>query len=361
MGFSFIRHDTNVDFVGMRHKAYVLSIVLILVGLLSIVFKGGLTYGIDFAGGAIVQVKFDRPVADDTLKKSLEGANLPGLAVQRFGEGETDYLIRISNSDESTDVIRTAVTEALKANIKDASFEVQRLEMVGPKVGADLKSKAVEALYYAVLLIAIYISGRFERRWMASAVMAGTLAGGMYLLGLIGVPRLWLVPFSLVLTMVLCWKLRLNFALGAIVALVHDVLITLGVLSLLDKEVDLNIVAAILTLVGYSLNDTIIVYDRIRETLRTHRKEWTYAHIINASINQTLSRTILTGGTTLVVILALFVLGGGVIHDFALTMLVGVFVGILSSIFVASPVLLHFGMPEEEKEPAPRVGQEGAV
>lgn len=361
MGFSFIRHDTKIDFVGMRHKAYVISIALIVVGLLSMAFKGGLNYGIDFAGGAIVQIKFDRPVADDTLKKSLSGAELPGLAVQWFGEGDTEYLIRISHSGNATDTIRDAVTKALTANIPDAKFVVQRLEMVGPKVGADLKSKAVEALYYAVLLIAIYISGRFEQRWMASAIMAGTLAGGMYLLGLVGVPRLWLVPVSLALTVVLCWKLRLNFALGAIVALVHDVLITLGVLSLLGKEVDLNIVAAVLTLVGYSLNDTIIVYDRIRETLRTHRKEWNYAQIINTSINQTLSRTILTGGTTLLVILALFALGGGVIHDFALTMLVGVFVGILSSIFVASPVLLHFGMPDEDREPAPRVGQEGAV
>ncbi|MGJ3522212.1 protein translocase subunit SecF [Nitratidesulfovibrio sp. D1] len=361
MGLTLIRHDTNIDFVGMRRIAYVVSIAAMLIGLASVAFKGGLSYGIDFAGGAIVQVKFDRPVADATLKQGLSGTDLPGLVVQRFGEGETDYLIRISHTEERADVIRTVVAEALETHIKDATFEIQRLEMVGPKVGEDLKAKAVEALYYSVLLIAIYISGRFEQRWMAAAVMAGALAGGMYVLGMLGVPRVWLVFAALGLTFVLCWKLRLNFALGAIVALVHDVLVTVGVLSLLDKEVDLNIVAALLTLVGYSLNDTIIVYDRIRETLRGHRKEWSYAHIINASINQTLSRTILTGGTTLAVLLVLFVLGGGVIHDFALTMLVGVFVGILSSIFVASPILLAFGEPDEQPEPAPRVGQEGAV
>lgn len=344
MGLSFVKYDTKIDFVGMRRIAYVLSVVVILIGFASIAMNGGLRYGIDFAGGAVVQVKFDKPVEDEAIKKSLASADLPGLSIQRFGEGDEDYLIRISDTGSSADSIRQAVSAALQQNLKDVSFSVQRLEMVGPKVGADLRSKAVEALYYAVLLIAVYISGRFEQRWMASAVMAATLWGGMYLLSAIGLGREWLVLVSLLVTVVLCWKLKLNFALGAIIALLHDVLISIGLLSLLGKEFDLNIIAALLTLIGYSLNDTIIVYDRIRETLRTNPDD-SFDVIINRSINQTLSRTILTGGTTLMVIVSLFFLGGGVIHDFALTMFFGVFIGTLSSIFVASPVLLAFGKP----------------
>lgn len=344
MGLSFIKHDTKIDFVGMRRTAYVLSILAILIGFVSIFMHGGLRYGIDFAGGAVVQVKFDKAVDDEAIKKSLAGADLPGLTIQRFGDGDQDYLIRISDSEATADSIRQVVVSALQTNMKDATFTVQRLEMVGPKVGADLRSKAVEAMYYAVLLIAVYISGRFEQRWMASAVMAATLWGGMYLLAALGVGREWLVFIALVVTVVMCWKLKLNFALGAIIALLHDVLISIGLLSLLDKEFDLNIIAALLTLIGYSLNDTIIVYDRIRETLRVD-PDAPFAVIINRSINQTLSRTILTGGTTVMVIVSLFFLGGGVIHDFALTMFFGVFIGTLSSIFVASPVLLAFGRP----------------
>ena len=232
----------------------------------------------------------------------------------------------------------TALAKAFPGN----DVEIQRLEMVGPKVGDDLTNKALGALYYATLLIAVYISGRFEQRWMAGVAMAAVLWGGMYLAGLTGLSMGWLVLVALGITLVVCFVLKLNFALGALVGLIHDVFITVGLLSLMGVEIDLNVMAALLTLVGYSLNDTIIVYDRLRENLRAAPKQPLDA-LINRSVNQTLSRTILTSGTTFVATLALYLLGGGVIHDFALTMLIGVFVGTASSIYVSSAVLLALG------------------
>jgi preprotein translocase subunit SecF len=222
--------------------------------------------------------------------------------------------------------------------------------MVGPKVGSDLRTKAVEALYFAVLLIAIYISGRFEQRWFAAAIMAGGLFAGISALQLLGMSTSVLIFGALFITLGLCWYLKLNYALGAIVALIHDVMITVGIFSLLGKEFDLTIIAALLTIIGYSLNDTIIVFDRIRENLIGKISD-SLAETINISINQTLSRTILTSGTTLLVVAALFAFGGGVIHDFALALLIGVGVGTYSSIFVASPILLGFG-PGSIKEDA---------
>ncbi len=177
------------------------------------------------------------------------------------------------------------------------------------------------------------------------------------------------MPLALLVTLIVSWKIRLNFAFGAIVSLLHDVLITVGVLILLGREFDLNIIAALLTLVGYSLNDTIIVYDRIRENLRAQdvNNPQSLAHIINLSINQTLSRTVLTSGTTALAALSLFLLGGGVIHDFALTMLLGVTVGTLSSMFIASPILLAFGdtaqyiTPSRRKDDFEAPGEHGIV
>ena len=189
--------------------------------------------------------------------------------------------------------------------------------MVGPKVGKDLRSKAMNALFYAVLLIAIYISGRFEQRWWAAGFMAAALATAMYLLGLLDITTGYLTLAAMVVTLALCWKLKLNYALGAVVALIHDVIITVGVFSLMNKEFDLTIVAALLTIIGYSLNDTIIVFDRIRENLRAKVSNL-LSVTINQSINQTLSRTLLTSGTTLIAVLCLYFLGGGVIHDLRL-------------------------------------------
>ena len=342
MGFAFIRHGTNIDFIGKRHWAYGISAILIVVGLVSMLMGQGLKMGIDFAGGVIAQIQFEQPVKDDVLKKSLDVPTLPGISTQRFGDGDRDYLLRFSQSENAdASQLRTALIDTLASAFPDNKAEIQRLEVVGPKVGADLTNKALAALYYSVLLIAVYISGRFEQRWMAGAIMAAALWGGMYLAGLTGLGMGWLVLLSLGITLVVCFILKLNFALGAIVGLLHDVSITLGLLSVMGVEVDLNVMAALLTLVGYSLNDTIIVYDRLRENLRTAQS--TMSQLINSSVNQTLSRTILTSGTTLLATLSLFVLGGGVIHDFALTMLIGVFVGTASSIYVSSAILLALG------------------
>ena len=343
MGFAFIRHDTKFDFIGLRHWAYGISALLILVGIISTMWGNGLKMGIDFAGGVIVQIQFQQPVKDEALKKSLEVPALPGITTQKFGDGDRDYLLRFSNSENSDATqVRTAVVDSLAAAFPDNKAEIQRLEVVGPKVGADLTNKALSALFYAVLLIAVYISGRFEQRWMAGAAMAAALWGGTYLVGLTGLGMGWLVLISLAITLVVCFVLRLNFALGAVVGLLHDVGITMGLLSLMTVEVALNVMAALLTLVGYSLNDTIIVYDRLRENLRA-APELSMAELINRSVNQTLSRTILTSGTTFLATLSLFLVGGGVIHDFALTVLIGVVVGTLSSIYVSSAVLLALG------------------
>ncbi|GFM35414.1 protein translocase subunit SecF [Desulfovibrio psychrotolerans] len=357
MGLSIIKPDSNINFVGQRKTFMALSLVVMLVCLVSLVMKGGPRYGVDFAGGVMVQVSFDRTVAPEAISASLADAELPGLVVQRIGlAADNEFIIRASLSDANPETMRSSIQRSLATNLADTSFEIQRLEMVGPKVGSDLRSAALEALYYAVLLIAIYISGRFEQRWFIAGIMAAALATALYGLGKLGLSKPYLVVAAMGLTLVLCWRLKLNFALSAVGALIHDVFITVGVFSLLDKEFDLTIVAALLTIVGYSLNDTIIVFDRIRENIRG-RTSPTYAQVVNTAVNQTLSRTLLTSGTTLLVILALFVLGGSVIHDFALAMLVGIGVGTYSSIFVASPILLALSpeeLPEEveKKEPS---------
>ncbi|MBI9110410.1 protein translocase subunit SecF [Maridesulfovibrio ferrireducens] len=350
MGLQIIKPDTHIDFIGFKRKAFMISAILILLGLCSLVIKGGPKYGIDFAGGIVVQVKFDKFVEVKEVKNALKGTELPGLVVQSFGHADdNEILIRTSTSTVTSQDIRERINSEFKTNLKGTQFEIQRLEMVGPKVGADLRTKAIEALYFAVLLIAIYISGRFEKRWFAAAIMAGGLFGGISVLELAGMSTSVLIFAALIITVGLCWYLKLNYALGAIVALIHDVLITVGIFSLMGKEFDLTIIAALLTIIGYSLNDTIIVFDRIRENI--HGKVGkTFADTINISINQTLSRTILTSGTTLLVVIALFVLGGGVIHDFALALLIGVGVGTYSSIFVASPILLGVGASKTDED-----------
>jgi preprotein translocase subunit SecF len=216
---------------------------------------------------------------------------------------------------------------------------VRRVEMVGPQVGKDLREKALFAMFYALLFIAIYISGRFELKWLLSGVIAGVLMGAVYFLSILNVSVPYLIVAALMVSLALFWFLGLKYAMGAIVALIHDVTITVGIFSLFNKEFTLPIIAALLTIIGYSLNDTIIVFDRIRENLRKYHKK-SLEIVINRSVNETLSRTILTSGTTLVVVVALFVLGGGIIHDFAFALLVGIIVGTYSSIYVASPILL---------------------
>ncbi len=355
MGFQIIKPDTNYDFVGKRRLAYALSAFIILMGLLSLGLKGGPKLGIDFAGGVIVQIKFQDEVELGQLTSIMGETDLPALVVQRFGDrSDYEFLLRTSAEDIAPSVVREIVDSKLTQHYSEDHYTIQRLEMVGPRVGADLRESALHALFFAVLFIAIYISGRFEHKWFVAAFMAAGLAGGVYLLKLISIPLGFLIFAAMVITLILSWYLRLNFALGAVIALIHDILITVGIFSLLNKEFDLAIVAALLTILGYSLNDTIIVFDRIRENMR-NKISPSLATVINTSINQTLGRTIITSGTTLIVVLSLLFLGGGIIHDFAFALTVGVIVGTYSSIFVASPILLNFRpvVEEEEDEPVP--------
>ncbi len=288
-----IKPGINIDFIGKRKFALIVSLVLILVGFASLVRHGGPHYGIDFAGGTLVQVQFERQTDAVEINNALIDLDFGNPVVQRFGDDSNEFLIRVERTTGELQGISVLITETLEQSYGAGQVEVRRVEMVGPQVGKDLRNKGMWAIFYAMLGILAYISWRFEFR----------------------------------------------FAVGAIIALLHDVVITLGMFSLFAKEIDLPIIAAFLAIIGYSLNDTIIVYDRIRENLGKHNKE-SFTFILNRSINETLSRTIITSGTTLLVVLSLFVLGGGVIHNFAFAMLVGVLVGTYSSIFVASPLLL---------------------
>jgi len=344
-----IKPDVNINFVGQRFKAFILSGLLILATVVSLLLHGGPNLGIDFAGGILVQVRFSESTDAGAIKKALEPIGMGQSLVQSFGgEGQKEFLIRDENQGLKLQGLSDRVRKTLAATYGQDKVEVRRVEMVGPKVGADLREKALLAIFYAILLIVVYISGRFEHKWGLAAIMAAVLVGATLLVEALitaagdqeGGGIVWLIITSLVVTVGLCWLLKLRYALGAIVALIHDVVITVGVFSLLDKEFTLATVAALLTIIGYSLNDTIIVYDRIRENLKRAGRQEDLGRTINSSVNQTLSRTILTSGTTLVVLLSLYILGGGVIQDFALALLIGVVVGTYSSVFVASPILL---------------------
>ena len=335
----FIRPDVNLDFIGKRKFAFVFSLVMLLISVGSLITHGGPRYGIDFAGGTLIQVQFDKPVEIAQIKDGLRNMDFSQASVQQFGEEEaTEYLIRTDVPDITDKGFNTTLRQTL-TDTTGAAVEIRRVEMVGPQVGQDLREKALKAMFYALLFITVYISGRFELKWLLSAVLAVTLIGGVYVLGLFNVSIPFLILMALLVTLTLFWFLNLRYAMGAIVALIHDVMITVGVFSLFDKEFTLPIIAALLTIIGYSLNDTIIVFDRIRENSKKLHKN-PLAYVINRSINETLSRTLLTSLTTLVVVVTLFILGGGIIHDFAFALLVGVLIGTYSSVFVASPILL---------------------
>lgn len=335
----FIKPGINLDFVGKRKLAFLLSTIMIISTFLLLIWRGGPNFGVDFSGGVLIQVKLDQKRTPSEIKSSLEPINLQDSIIQEFGEeGQFEYLIRIRHTDIELAGLGDKVRKSLISELGQG-VEMRRVEMVGPKVGKDLREKALFAIFYALLFIAIYISGRFELKWVMSIVMALSLAFVVYICSTFGMTVTWLILIALIVAIGLCWFLKLKYALGAIVALVHDVIITVGAFALTDREISLSIIAAILTIVGYSLNDTIIVFDRIRENLRRFRRR-PFEEVMNTSINETLSRTILTSTTTLVVVVALFILGGGVIHDFAFAIMIGVIVGTYSSIFVASPVLL---------------------
>ena len=332
----------RVDFIAKAKWAIVLSLVVILVGLISIITHGGLQLGIDFSGGTLVQLRFSKPVELSPIRDALGSLNLTNSVVQHFGD-ENEVLIRVSEDVDDSGSIGTRIQEAMQERITGQTVELRRVEVVGPQVSRDLRRQAWFALFYAILGIVIYISGRFEAKWFAALGLAVALFAVTYGITqwLPSVAPIILILAALLITVVFCLLLQLRYALAAIIALFHDVLITVGFFSLFDIPFNLPIVAAILTIIGYSLNDTIIVFDRIRENLRGQRRDQ-FADIVNASINQTLSRTVLTSGTTLVVVLALFLFGGEVIHDFASALLVGIVVGTYSSIFIASPLLVFW-------------------
>jgi preprotein translocase subunit SecF len=335
----FIKPGINIDFIGRRKIAFILSAALIIGTFLVLLLRGGPNYGVDFSGGIVVQVKLDQKRTPSEIREALRPIGLEDSIIQEFGEeGEFEYLIRVRKMD----IDLAGLDEKVKNDLTDQlgqAVEIRRVEMVGPKVGEDLRQKALFAIFYAILFIAIYISGRFEHLWLMSIIMALSLILAVYGASLVGVGVTVLIVIALLVTLGLCWFLKLKYALGAIIALIHDVTITLGAFALTNREISLPIIAALLTIVGYSLNDTIIVFDRIRENLGRFRRR-SFEEVMNSSINETLSRTILTSSTTLIVIICLFVMGGAVIHDFAFALLIGVVVGTYSSIFVASPILL---------------------
>lgn len=290
-----IRPDINLDFVGKRKIAIIISLTLVFIGLISLVVKGGPSYGIDFAGGTLVQIKFSETTSAGDLRSSLGNLDLRGLTIQQVGDAGNEFLVRVQESSDNLETLAAKIQTTLEGKYGAGQLEIRRTEMVGPQVGKDLRNKGAQAVIFAIVGMLIYITFRFEFR----------------------------------------------FGVGAIIATVHDVLITLGLMSLLNLEVDLTVIAGFLALVGYSVNDTVIVCDRIRENMgKLHSQS--LAHIINRSINETLSRTIMTSGLTLLSVLALYVVGGSVIHNFAFVLLVGIIVGTFSSIFIASPILLFW-------------------
>ena len=279
--------------MGKSKAAMIFSIILVLASYALLMTKG-LNYGVDFAGGTIVQVKYDKAAPIDDMRAKLKSNKLfDSASITEFGSVD-EVVIRMKSTTGSVTVdIGDITREALKST---GNFEIRRVDIVGPKVGSELKEKGIMSLVLAIIGILIYVAFRFE------------------------------------------WR----FAVASIVALIHDISIALGAITLVGLDVNLDVLAALLTILGYSLNDTIIVFDRIREGV-TNSKNTDLTDIINESITRTLARTTLTSLTTFFVVFTLFMLGGEIIHAFAFTLLIGVVVGTYSSIFVASPILLWFG------------------
>lgn len=296
-----IRPGTKIPFTRYRKLAVILSTVVNLVVLGWLFFKGP-TLGVDFAGGTIVQLKFQQKTTIADIRQALESIQMGGSTVQEFGqEGANEYLVRVEKTGVEVAALSDQVKKALTGKFGADKFEIRRVEYVGPKIGEDLRWRGMVSVIASMVMMGVYIWIRF-----ASAFGA---------------------------------KFGLHFGLGAVIALLHDVLVTVGALMLANYEFDLTVVAALLTIVGFSVNDTVVICDRIRENLRKIRRE-SLESIINTSLNETLSRTILTTGSALLVLMALYLLGGAVIRPFAFALLIGFISGVYSTIFIASPVIL---------------------
>ncbi len=283
----FLR-NISIDFLGKKSITYIFSVIVV-VSSIVVTFTNKPRWGIDFTGGSLIHMEFKTPPDIAQLRKIFNSSGIEGAQIQKF-TNEKVVMVRVRKDYENTlDEVKTALSEKLKNN----KFEILRNEMIGPAVGGMLREKAIKAFIFAFFAIIIYVAWRFK--------------GGIW-------------------------------GIAAVVALLHDVIITFGILNFLGLTVNLPVIAALLTLAGYSINDTIVVYDRIRENLKTHFKDPLFK-IINRSINETLSRTIITSGTTLMVVIALFLKGGEVLHGFSLTLLIGIIIGTYSSIFIASPLV----------------------
>ena len=288
----FLNRKTNIDFMGKRKIALILSVIAI-IGALIVLPSRGLDLGLDFTGGTLIEVAFPSAPVMSEVRENLNTEGLDSAVVQTFGTA-TDIVVRVppGDNDESNAELSTRVLSALKKGV-EGEVVMRRVEFVGPQVGEELTEQGILAVVYALIGIFLYVMFRFQ------------------------------------------WR----FSVGAVVAVVHDILFSMGVLSLLQIEFDLTVVAALLAVVGYSLNDTIVLFDRIRENFPKLGKR-TSVDVINISVNETLSRTLMTSMTTLMVLLALFYFGGEIIHGFALTLIIGVLVGTYSSIYIASSSLL---------------------
>jgi preprotein translocase subunit SecF len=289
--------NLGIDFVKLSPKMIVVSTLFILIGLGFLFARGGFNYGIDFAGGTLVQVRFPQAVSISDIRDSLEAdsADLRGVSVQDVGNDSREFQIRVqATTDEASSVAADRVKAGLQSKFGEGTYDVLRVEAVGPKVGKQLWRDASLAVIFATLMMGVYIAFRFDFR----------------------------------------------YGLAAAAALLHDVLVTLGAIAIANVEFDLTTVAALLTIVGFSVNDTVIISDRIRETTKRSRKE-SFAEIVNTALNETLSRTVINSGTAILVTTALFVLGGNVVHSFAFALLIGFIVGTYSSIFVSTPIVLY--------------------
>lgn len=291
--FTFIKADINIDFMGNRLFFSFVSITLIIISLI-LIFTRGINFGIDFTGGASIQVKFKEAVDVKELRMGLtEIKSNDALQVQSLGDQNNEFLLTFKGEEKQLDTLNSSITQVLKDKYGDGSFEILKTDMVGPKAGKELRNSGFYACLYALLGILIYITIRFD----------------------------------------------FKYSPGAVACLIHDIIITVGIFSLLQREFSLTTIAALLTIVGYSINDTVVIFDRIRETVGKS-KGVIAPSLVNKALNETLSRTVLTSLTTLFVVTSLFFFGGLVIRDFALALLIGIVVGTYSSVYIASSLML---------------------
>ena len=286
----------HYDFMSKRRLVMLISIVPIILGLISIAVKGGFNTSIDFAGGTLIEVGFGGQVSVQEVRAVLERAGFTGAEVTNFG-GSHDVLIQIKHIGQPAEAANR-LEAALKEQLKDQTVDIRRVETVGPKVGSELKSAAFWAVIWSSIGIVAYVT----------------------------------------------WRFQFRMAVAAIIALVHDVFFTLGFFSITNKEISIAVIAAILTIIGYSINDTIVVFDRVRENLQARRGREGFMSLVNHSVNQTLSRTIITGLTTILSLVVLILVAGPVIRDFSIALLIGMVVGTYSSIYVASALLIEWDL-----------------